>query len=72
MAQATLYGTNQIAQGTTFIPDSQVSIDSITNPLNLNLNFQEADIVEPGTELKITEGYDSTDTSEVTITYTQL
>jgi len=72
MAQATLYCTNQIAQGTTFIPDSQVSIDSITNPLNLNLNFQEADIVEPGTELKITEGYDSIYTSEVTITYTQL
>ena len=72
MAQATLYCTNQIAQGTTFIPDSQVSIDFITNPLNLNLNFQEADIVEPGTELKITEGYDSIYTSEVTITYTQL
>jgi len=72
MAQATLHGTNQITQGTTFIPDSQILIDSITNPLNLNLNFQETDIIESGAELKIIEGYDSTDTSEVTITYTQL
>ena len=72
MAQVTLYGNNQIVPGTTFVPDSQILIDSIVNTLNLNINFQETDIIEPGTELKIIEGYDSLNIPEVIITYTQL
>lgn len=72
MAQATIYAFNQISPGTIFTVDSEITIDSVINESNLNLNFEAGDTIQSGTELKVIDGIDSTDRPEVVINYTQV
>jgi nucleoside-specific outer membrane channel protein Tsx len=73
MSQFTINPSTAISTSISFTPSVDIQINSIENAHALELSFGINDIIRANTEVKISEGYESTGfIPKVVVTYTEI